>query len=38
MAEMLLCGQRVIPRVLQQTGYPFRHPRLEEALAAALRV
>lgn len=38
MAGMLLAGQRVIPQVLMRNGYAFRHPRLEEALAAALRV
>lgn len=30
--EMLLSGQRVIPAVLQATGYHFRYPGLEEAL------
>jgi uncharacterized protein len=30
--EMLLSGQRVIPRKALQQGYSFQHPRLEEAL------
>jgi uncharacterized protein (TIGR01777 family) len=32
MAEIVLTGQRVIPRKLQDTGYSFRHPDLDEAL------
>jgi uncharacterized protein (TIGR01777 family) len=32
-SEMLLGGQRVLPAVLQASGYSFVHPSLEEALA-----
>ncbi|MDQ6948601.1 MAG: DUF1731 domain-containing protein, partial [Actinomycetota bacterium] len=35
--EMLLAGQRVVPRKLLQSGYQFRHPELEPALRALLR-
>ncbi|ABZ83878.1 nad dependent epimerase/dehydratase family protein [Heliomicrobium modesticaldum Ice1] len=35
--EMLLSGQRVLPKRLSEAGYPFRHSRLEEALAAIYR-
>jgi uncharacterized protein (TIGR01777 family) len=34
--EMLLGGQRVLPRRLQESGFTFRHPDLEGALRAAL--
>jgi uncharacterized protein (TIGR01777 family) len=34
--EMMVAGQRVLPAVLQATGYRFRHPTLVEALAATL--
>lgn len=34
--EMLLSSQRVWPRVLESTGYRFRHPELEGALRDAL--
>ncbi len=34
--EMLLSGQRVIPARLQESGYAFQHPLLEEALHAIL--
>jgi uncharacterized protein (TIGR01777 family) len=34
--EMLLGGQRVLPAVLQRTGYTFRHPTLAEALSHAV--
>ncbi len=37
MSEMLLTGQRVIPQKLQEAGYRFKYPRLEEALAAILK-
>jgi uncharacterized protein (TIGR01777 family) len=37
MADMLLGGQRVLPRAAQQAGYAFRHPELEEALRRILR-
>jgi uncharacterized protein (TIGR01777 family) len=37
LADALLFGsQRVEPEVLSTAGYPFRHPRLDEALAAVL--
>ncbi len=35
-SEMLLGGQRVLPTVLQASGYTFAHPSLEEALADML--
>ena len=35
--EVLLSGQRVVPRKLLDTGYEFRQPRLAPALRAALR-
>lgn len=34
--ELLLASQRVKPMQLEQTGYHFRHPQLEEALRALL--
>jgi uncharacterized protein (TIGR01777 family) len=34
--EGVLVGQRVLPRRLLDTGYRFRHTRLDEALAAVL--
>jgi len=34
MSDMLLTGQRVVPQKLQEAGYSFRYPRLDEALAA----
>jgi uncharacterized protein (TIGR01777 family) len=34
--EMLLSGQRVVPSKLQEGGYAFQHPLLEEALHAIL--
>lgn len=36
-AEVLLSGQRVVPRRALETGYAFRFPTLEPALRAALR-
>jgi hypothetical protein len=33
MAEIVLASQRVLPRVLMQSGYQFRYPNLETALA-----
>lgn len=35
-ADLLLASQRVIPKRLQEAGYEFRHPTLEEALSAVL--
>jgi NAD dependent epimerase/dehydratase family enzyme len=35
-SEMLLGGQRVLPTVLQASGYTFARPTLEEALVALL--
>ncbi len=34
--ELLCYSQRVEPHVLHETGYTFRHPRLDDALHAAL--
>jgi hypothetical protein len=34
--EMVLTGQRAVPAVLLERGYPFQHPTLPAALAAAL--
>jgi hypothetical protein len=34
--ELLLSGQRVLPRALERAGYTFRYPGLAEALRAAL--
>ncbi len=34
--EMVLTGQRAVPAVLRRHGYPFQHPTLPAALAAAL--
>jgi uncharacterized protein len=34
--ELLLYGQRAVPAKLEAAGYPFRHPTLRDALAAAL--
>lgn len=31
--EMMLAGQRVLPARLQASGYAFRHPEIDEALA-----
>ena len=36
MAEMLVSGQRVVPRATLRTGYPFRFPSLAGALEACL--
>ena len=33
---LLFTGQKVLPKVLQATGYPFRHAQLEEALTDLL--
>lgn len=37
MAEMLLGGQKAIPKKLQDAGYEFKHPNLEEALETILK-
>ena len=34
--EMLLAGQRVLPRALEASGFTFRFPRVDEALRALL--
>src|SRR6185503_17944207 len=34
---LLLSGQRVLPRRLEEAGFVFRHPTLIEALQAELR-
>ena len=36
MAEIVLTGQRVVPRRLTELGYEFRHPRVEPALQDVL--
>lgn len=36
MSDMLLTGQRAIPKKLQEAGYTFKYPKLEKALMAAL--
>lgn len=35
--EGVLIGQRLVPRVLQQTGFAFAHPSLDGALATVLQ-
>jgi uncharacterized protein (TIGR01777 family) len=37
MAEIVTTGQRAVPKRALELGYTFRHPDLDEALAAALR-
>jgi uncharacterized protein len=37
LADAVAGGQRVLPRRATDLGYEFRHPELDEALAAALR-
>ena len=37
MSEMVLTGQRVVPRVLERHGYEFKFPDLTSALADVLR-
>jgi NAD dependent epimerase/dehydratase family enzyme len=32
MAEVLLGGQRVLPKATQESGYKFQYPNLPEAL------
>jgi uncharacterized protein (TIGR01777 family) len=34
--SLLVHGQRVLPRVLEQSGYQFAHPQLDDALRAVL--
>ncbi|HEX7169009.1 MAG TPA: TIGR01777 family oxidoreductase [Acidimicrobiales bacterium] len=34
--EVALAGQRVLPAVAERTGYSFRHPTLDEGLAAVV--
>jgi uncharacterized protein (TIGR01777 family) len=36
LADVLLGGQRLVPRVAERTGYQFRHPQLADALSALL--
>ena len=36
MSDMLLTGQRVVPKVAESQGYRFRHPKLEDALRAVV--
>jgi uncharacterized protein len=38
MAQVVVSGQRALPRRAQQLGYEFAHPQLEEALRSALRL
>ena len=37
MADLVVYGQRAIPRRALELGYDFRHPNLDEALKSALR-
>ena len=37
MARIVTTGQRAIPRQLEELGFAFRHPELDEALEAALK-
>ena len=36
MSEILMASQRVLPRVAERTGYPFKHTELDGALAAVM--
>jgi uncharacterized protein (TIGR01777 family) len=36
-ADPLVTGQRALPKVLLEKGYPFRYPRVADALAEAFR-
>jgi len=38
MTDMLLTGQRVVPRVAQEHGYRWRYPELGGALRASARL
>jgi NAD dependent epimerase/dehydratase family enzyme len=37
MAEIVLTGQRLVPRRLEELGYRFRQPDLDAALREVLR-
>ena len=37
MADLVVYGQRAVPRRALELGYPFRHPDLDEALQSTLR-
>jgi NAD dependent epimerase/dehydratase family enzyme len=37
MAQIVITGQRVLPRRLQDQGYEFRHPEIEPALRDVLK-
>jgi len=34
--HLLVKGQRVLPSVLEQSGYEFAHPQLDDAMRAVL--
>jgi uncharacterized protein (TIGR01777 family) len=36
MASIVTTGARVVPKKLEEAGYPFRHPELDEALRSAV--
>lgn len=36
MSEILMASQRVLPRVVERTGYAFKHTELDDALAAVM--
>jgi uncharacterized protein (TIGR01777 family) len=38
MAGTVLTGQRPVPRKLEETGYSFRYPRLDDALSAIVKL
>jgi uncharacterized protein (TIGR01777 family) len=35
-ADMLLCGQKVVPRRVQELGFQFKHAEVNEAIRSAL--
>ena len=37
MSEMLIAGQRVLPKAAQAGGFPFQYPELGPALANLLK-
>jgi NAD dependent epimerase/dehydratase family enzyme len=37
MAEIVLTGQRAVPRKVEDAGYAFRYPKLDEALRAIVK-